>query len=651
MSMLNDNVVAFVGDAEQMRNILLTMAENYKESASQLQERGFDSPEPLPAFDASSTVDEIAKAIREHCYEPMYLFDPNESSYCTSDSYEFEPPKALMVPTEKKWWYCLTLAFCSSPGIAGEALERFTRKLPSGSYAIAGAYQFEGDSECAYMSLGNFQDGGAYECGSAADKKALYFDGGDDLWRRKEIEKEIADYEKEPLNAQKIAKGIVLQAASNMLGLGLTVKQPQLKPHKVKSSSPKRKRKKAAPIYEGSFASAIKTGDVSEIRYAVEYYLPSFLRQLPLVIGVTNSACESREAVVETLLVGQQVKLVANWESAYSHPCVIEAYTADGRRFGNLDENAGMTESDQSFSDNHLASSLYISLALALPHVTGVVEEVLPLSAQRKRSKHSEVTVRIEIAEGSLENLFDEANALLEKPVDERNVPNVTKEPGVLVRGARVDADQSKARRQHVRKAGVSKLIALYLAKGGREILLRCEAGGTRAEKAADLFLPQGIVGIDVGPEVEFRETTFLAVDGFALKTGETFSFHISRAESKCPPGTFVVEVKEGRRVLFTSRPFADDGRPFMRGKQLGEAWIVASEIGRYHPKPHVEVVSVELSGGHTIARIRYRFAVRLSRETMLYILRQMGIVKDEDLAGGDDWLAKLDSVRDDSTI
>lgn len=192
----------------------------------------------------------------------------------------------------------------------------------------------------------------------------------------------------------------------------------------------------------------------------------------------------------------------------------------------------------------------------------------------------------------------------------------------------------------HVRNAGALKLLGMYRAAGVPEVLLRKDAFELSTPDApcqgelADRLLPYGVVGIDLSIGAEFRETTFVAVDKPALAEGDTFTTHISTAKTKCSSDMFVVEVKAGRRIAFTSHAFLDENRSFVRCSRKGDDWAEYVAAGRYRLKPRAEVVSVEQAGGHTVARIRYRFTVDLSRETMLYVLHKMGVVTDEDLAG-----------------
>ena len=150
--------------------------------------------------------------------------------------------------------------------------------------------------------------------------------------------------------------------------------------------------------------------DLSSIDNAITQVLEKF----PWVIGVTGSAYEGREENVEGLVPGDLVKILANWNSPYFNPCALEVYTADGRSIGNLDNIWG--EAMQ------LEDIERTAIACILPHIKAYAEIVEPLSTKDGRSRHSKVTVRLEVNDQSLASIFDEVHALLKKSIGKRDL-------------------------------------------------------------------------------------------------------------------------------------------------------------------------------------------------------------------------------------
>lgn len=144
------------------------------------------------------------------------------------------------------------------------------------------------------------------------------------------------------------------------------------------------------------------------------------LAKFPWVVAITGSTYEGREANVEGLVPGDMVKLVSDWNTQYFDPVGIAVYTADGKRLGNLDGVWGMGMGMENYERS--------ALACILPHIKAYAELVQPLSTRDGRSRHSSVTVRLEITDDPIGGIYDEVHDLLKKGLNQRELTSDLKE-------------------------------------------------------------------------------------------------------------------------------------------------------------------------------------------------------------------------------
>ena len=69
---------------------------------------------------------------------------------------------------------------------------------------------------------------------------------------------------------------------------------------------------------------------------------------------------------------------------------------------------------------------------------------------------------------------------------------------------------------------------------------------------------------------------------------------------------------------------------------------VVHNETSKLAKHEGATVVSVTECNGTHIAQLRYRYMAELRSETMIYILRQMGIVTEADIIGGMGWRFRM---------
>ncbi len=68
------------------------------------------------------------------------------------------------------------------------------------------------------------------------------------------------------------------------------------------------------------------------------------------------------------------------------------------------------------------------ALACILPHIKAYAELVQPLSTRDGRSRHSSVTVRLEITDDPIGGIYDEVHDLLKKGLNQRELTSDLKE-------------------------------------------------------------------------------------------------------------------------------------------------------------------------------------------------------------------------------
>ena len=181
-----------------------------------------------------------------------------------------------------------------------------------------------------------------------------------------------------------------------------------------------------------------------------------------------------------------------------------------------------------------------------------------------------------------------------------------------------------------LKKQGVRRVSADELVSGFADVIsdTYVEPGDSGSE-----YLPPFIVGYDTDNKVELR-TALIPVKGSPAKSmhvGDTFKakavirttewgqeFPAIRVSSN-PPGEF--------RPIYAGHMFDDA----VEGS--------ASKLSRF---VGTKVVSVLEHDNDYVAQLEFTYLAELRSNTMIFVLRQMGIVKDIDVTGGMGWRFRM---------
>ena len=137
-------------------------------------------------------------------------------------------------------------------------------------------------------------------------------------------------------------------------------------------------------------------------------------------------------------------------------------------------------------------------------------------------------------------------------------------------------------------------------------------------------ILPTGVLGIDVPTGCELHESLMCSTGAIKAKVGMEFNVvTFSQNKAACftlkNEGTGTTSI----RTLMNSQ-----------GYELGDA-AISSSLSEHVGAECISCFDTWMS---PIAVFRVRYLKSLSRETMLYVLRQLGAVSAKDLLGGDGW-------------
>lgn len=163
--------------------------------------------------------------------------------------------------------------------------------------------------------------------------------------------------------------------------------------------------------YESGYVDWDDPGDIT-----LSKVWPDVLRKLagfPVTTGVTGTLYQGREKNIETLVAGDELILRSDWESPYFSPVGIEAFARDGRSIGNL-EDCGI------YGDDFLGDEKRIAIALALPHIHAVVQEIDPLFMRRRNASYSRIEIRLDLDALNWGDLEREVEQMLSQSPAER---------------------------------------------------------------------------------------------------------------------------------------------------------------------------------------------------------------------------------------
>lgn len=178
---------------------------------------------------------------------------------------------------------------------------------------------------------------------------------------------------------------------------------------------------------------------------------------------------------------------------------------------------------------------------------------------------------------------------------------------------------------QGVRNVSCEKLLPDFLGVIGRSLI---EPGDDMAR-----YLPSYIAGIDAENKIELR-TALVSVKGSPAKkmaVGETYSAKVLTRNDDWYGRYSVIQVSSEPPALSNDL----DSENIFDG-------VVHNETSKLAKHEGATVVSVTECNGTHIAQLRYRYMTELRSETMIYILRQMGIVTEADIIGGMGWRFRM---------
>ena len=178
---------------------------------------------------------------------------------------------------------------------------------------------------------------------------------------------------------------------------------------------------------------------------------------------------------------------------------------------------------------------------------------------------------------------------------------------------------------QGVRNVSCEKLLPDFLGVIGRSLI---EPGDDMAR-----YLPSYIAGIDAENKIELR-TALVSVKGSPVKkmaVGETYSAKVLTRNGDWYGRYSVIQVSSEPPALSNDL----DSESIFDG-------VVHNETSRLAKHEGATVVSIAECNGTHIAQLGYRYMTELRSETMIYILRQMGIVTEADIIGGMGWRFRM---------
>lgn len=182
-------------------------------------------------------------------------------------------------------------------------------------------------------------------------------------------------------------------------------------------------------------------------------------------------------------------------------------------------------------------------------------------------------------------------------------------------------------RREGVRRATVESLVKCYTSLARVSVI--------KPRDSDEELLPPNIAGIDVTTMIELREITVVAMgaSAAALSLGDKVPVDIAREYNMGGESYMVGSVQ--------TMPESIQIAP----RQLGDGTISYSE-SELAAFMGGEVVSVShLDNFYDVAQIRVRYLAELNRDTLAYILRQLGVITEKDIRGSMEWRYRLGLV------
>lgn len=174
-------------------------------------------------------------------------------------------------------------------------------------------------------------------------------------------------------------------------------------------------------------------------------------------------------------------------------------------------------------------------------------------------------------------------------------------------------AERKRARLSHIRNQELPELLARYSELGGPALA---------APERNGALLRDGVLGFDVASMSELRETRLVVENARGLSVGDELAIELTRYE-RAP-----LAFETGR--LRVSVP-SDAGDDEVAARELSGLDEFTSAERFEGASPFAEhagalVDEVFVLAGVPLAVVRYRFVVPLSKETLLYALRSLGV-------------------------
>lgn len=146
-------------------------------------------------------------------------------------------------------------------------------------------------------------------------------------------------------------------------------------------------------------------------------------------------------------------------------------------------------------------------------------------------------------------------------------------------------------------------------------------------------YLPPTVLGIDAKEGVELR-TALVSIKGPAARSaniGDTFETEMVTLRDEFGKDCEYVQIKTDRLGKFVPR--------CSLGLFKGAVDAGSSRLARF---AGATVVAKSEHEGRCVAQIEFNYLAELRSDTMVYVLREMGIVIDRDLAGGMGWRFRM---------
>lgn len=180
-------------------------------------------------------------------------------------------------------------------------------------------------------------------------------------------------------------------------------------------------------------------------------------------------------------------------------------------------------------------------------------------------------------------------------------------------------------KKQGVRKIPSEELLPLFISAVDEACIMP-------GDEAAG-YLPFSVVGIDAENKVELR-TTVVSVKGTPAKKmamGKKYSAEVIVKSTDWGQEYSTVQISCKPPAIINGVYFGDIFAGGVQGNP--------SELAEFEG---ATVVSVSEFNGAFIAQLELNYLAELRSDTMIYVLRQMGIVSDSDVLGGMGWRFRM---------